>query len=320
MTAPNPPKAFVSHNHADKALAESLARALRAVSVDAWFDAWEIEPGDSLIQKIFSEGLKDCAVFLVLLSPESITSKWVREELDVALISRLEGMTRVVPIVVRDCEIPMALRALLRFDLTTSDVPTIARRIADTAYGRSAKPPVQPALPTAPSIPDISEHATRIAMMFVALLEKNEEGAFDGPGLMEVVKLDAEQINDAVDELKVVGAIKTHDYLDTHPFNFGHVEATYRLPILLASTGALSFDPAKDIIETAAAVAAMKCVDGPGLAARLDVTEVRINNAVDFLDAEGHVRVMRGIGTAPYDFHQVEATSATRRFVAQHAV
>jgi hypothetical protein len=39
------PRAFISHNRANKAQAEELARALRQTGVDAWFDAWEIGPG-----------------------------------------------------------------------------------------------------------------------------------------------------------------------------------------------------------------------------------------------------------------------------------
>jgi len=59
----DPPRAFISHSHADKPLAEELARALLDQGVDPWLDRWEIQPGDSLIRKIFDEGLGKCSVF-----------------------------------------------------------------------------------------------------------------------------------------------------------------------------------------------------------------------------------------------------------------
>src|SRR5688572_9582899 len=120
------PKAFVSHAHEDKGVAEELARALRARGVVAWLDKWEIQLGDSLIQKIFETGLKDCDVFLVLLSPASARSRWVQEELDVAMIRRIEGATRVVPVVVAPTELPIALRPLLWVDLADG-VDTVAQ-------------------------------------------------------------------------------------------------------------------------------------------------------------------------------------------------
>lgn len=320
MTAPSsePPKAFVSHNHADKPLAEQLARALRNEGVDAWFDSWEIQPGDSLIQKIFTEGLGKCSVFLVLLSPESVESKWVREELDVALIQRIEGTTRVVPVVVRPCVVPVALRALRWLDLASSDPGSIARQVADIAHGRSDKPPVRSVAAPRP-VPGLTAHAASIALLFVPIVEKGDRGGYNGAGLAETLKLDAEQVNDAIDELKSLGALKTHDSLGTRPFNFGVAYPTYVLPLLLRDSGALSYDPQNDIVEVAAAIAALKHVRGAALAGRLEVSPGRINNAVNYLGDHGHAHVLHALGTKPYDFMQVEATAATRRFVQEHA-
>ena len=69
----------------------------------------EIQPGDSIIEKIFREGLAGCQLFLIVLSKASIQSRWVREELDHATIQRIEGTARVVPILKEDCEIPAPL-------------------------------------------------------------------------------------------------------------------------------------------------------------------------------------------------------------------
>lgn len=61
-------KAFVSHSHRDHQQAKDLAEALRGCSVESWLDEWEIQPGDSLVQKVH-QGLRDCGVFVGLLPP-----------------------------------------------------------------------------------------------------------------------------------------------------------------------------------------------------------------------------------------------------------
>lgn len=78
-----PPKVFLSHAGEDKErFVVEFAKRLREKGVDAWFDKWEILPGDSLVDKIFEEGLKDADAIIVVLSENSINKPWVREELN----------------------------------------------------------------------------------------------------------------------------------------------------------------------------------------------------------------------------------------------
>jgi hypothetical protein len=53
------PKIFLSHATEDKErFVVKFAEKLRTRGVDVWLDKWEILPGDSLVDKIFEEGLK----------------------------------------------------------------------------------------------------------------------------------------------------------------------------------------------------------------------------------------------------------------------
>ena len=55
----NPPKAFISHAHEDKErFVDNFASLLRQHGIDAWYDNWEIGPGDSLVKKIFDDILQ----------------------------------------------------------------------------------------------------------------------------------------------------------------------------------------------------------------------------------------------------------------------
>lgn len=101
---------FISHNSKDKPKAERLAAFLHSQGIDTWFDKWDILAGDSIIDKL-EDGLDSVDAFIILLSPSAVVSKWVREELRVALTRRLKkGAFRIIPLLLRNCRIPAFLR------------------------------------------------------------------------------------------------------------------------------------------------------------------------------------------------------------------
>lgn len=105
------PRAFLSHASEDKArFTDAFAERLRAAGVDVWYDTWELLPGDSLVDKIFEEGLKEAAVVIVVVSAISITKPWVREELNSAVVARIERQAKLIPVVIDDCEVPEVLK------------------------------------------------------------------------------------------------------------------------------------------------------------------------------------------------------------------
>ncbi len=96
MTTSVAPKAFISHSSDDKdRFVLGFATKLRERGVDAWLDRWEIKAGDSLVRKIFEEGIKNANAFLVVLSSQSIAKRWVREE---QIVSAIFGTSDRPPI------------------------------------------------------------------------------------------------------------------------------------------------------------------------------------------------------------------------------
>ena len=85
------------------------------------------------------EGLADASVFLVLLSPDSVKSRWIREELDPALIRRLEGVLKVIPILLEPTSIPVPLRALRWVNLA-HNYDAGLREIVKVLHGVSENP------------------------------------------------------------------------------------------------------------------------------------------------------------------------------------
>jgi hypothetical protein len=110
------PSIFLSHNYRDKPFARALAQDLSAMGVKVWLDEAELKVGDSLITKV-SAAIDQMQYLAVVLSPNSVASRWVREELNQALIRQLaERQTSVLPILLADCEIPGFLRDRLYAD------------------------------------------------------------------------------------------------------------------------------------------------------------------------------------------------------------
>ncbi|MCA1021805.1 toll/interleukin-1 receptor domain-containing protein [Halobacillus litoralis] len=82
------PKVFLSHSKKDHEIIEKIAMDLRKYKIDVWYDDWEINPGDSLRDRIFEDGIPNCDLFFVYLTDNSIDSNWVKRELDASLIQK----------------------------------------------------------------------------------------------------------------------------------------------------------------------------------------------------------------------------------------
>jgi hypothetical protein len=83
-----------------------------------WWDEWEIRVGDSLMTKV-QEGIVASSYLAVVLTPTSVSSAWVKEELHAALHRQLEDKgIRVLPILLAPCEIPPFLAEKKYADFT----------------------------------------------------------------------------------------------------------------------------------------------------------------------------------------------------------
>jgi hypothetical protein len=141
---------FISHASEDKErFVLPFAQDLRAEGVDAWVDRWEMLPGDSLVRKIFTEGLDKAVAVVVVLSRVSITKVWVAEELDAAVVKRINDDSKLIPIVLDNLDvktdIPASIRhLLLEFVPDPSERATVVRRVVRSIFGTVERPPLGP--------------------------------------------------------------------------------------------------------------------------------------------------------------------------------
>lgn len=87
-------RVMISYSHVDKNLARRLAADLQEERLDVWLDEREVLVGDSIHTKV-EEGLSGCDYLVALLSPASLESPWVRDEIDAAR-TREKGSRRIV--------------------------------------------------------------------------------------------------------------------------------------------------------------------------------------------------------------------------------
>ncbi|MCO6414087.1 MAG: toll/interleukin-1 receptor domain-containing protein [Thiogranum sp.] len=140
----SPPKVFLSHASEDKErFVTSFAERLRNQGIDAWLDKWEMLPGDSLVDKLFEEGIKNADAVIIVLSTYSIQKRWVGEELNASFVARVSKGTKIIPIVLDTCEVPQALKSTLwESILDTDNYDESFDRIVASIFGKSIKPAI----------------------------------------------------------------------------------------------------------------------------------------------------------------------------------
>ena len=113
-------KVFISHSSADKDFVDRLVADLVKRSIPVWYDKMDIAIGDSIPGRV-NEGLADCRHFLIVMSPSSMNSKWVQEELNAGLVRQIANSgSFIVPLMIKSCDVPPLLAHRRYADFTES--------------------------------------------------------------------------------------------------------------------------------------------------------------------------------------------------------
>ncbi|MEH1866107.1 MAG: toll/interleukin-1 receptor domain-containing protein [Nostoc sp.] len=96
-----PSEAFLSHSSQDQEFVSKLADVLRHHHIPVWYSKTNILGAQQWHDEI-GNALKRCDWFLVVLSPKSVDSMWVKRELIFALQqNRFDN--KIVPIIYQPC-------------------------------------------------------------------------------------------------------------------------------------------------------------------------------------------------------------------------
>ena len=112
------PRIFISHSHADNDFCTGLVQDLRAALGDesaVWYDTQGgLRGGDMWWQKILKE-LSTRDVFVVVLSPEAMSSRWVNREIDIAVNKDM----LIIPLLYRNCSVRLDLGTIQQISFLT---------------------------------------------------------------------------------------------------------------------------------------------------------------------------------------------------------
>ena len=129
---------FISYSRKDINFARKLAEDLEKAGYDVWWDISDLRGGDDWV-RLIPDAIQASDFFIVVLSPDSIASEWVRKEYTQALSLR----KKVIPLMFRRSGIPFALNTINYVDFTSDEYGVGLNNLL-TALGYSGEMPVTP--------------------------------------------------------------------------------------------------------------------------------------------------------------------------------
>ena len=105
------PDIFLSYNREDQATARRFAEAFQRQGFDVWWDT-ALRSGDAYDQ-VTEKALRDARAVVVLWSPRSVESRWVRAEATLA-----DRLGTLVPATIEPCERPIMFELTQTADLS----------------------------------------------------------------------------------------------------------------------------------------------------------------------------------------------------------
>jgi TIR domain len=138
--------AFFSYCREDSDFALRLAEDLKAAGASVWLDQLDIVPGQHWDRAV-EDALTNCPRTLVILSPASVNSTNVLDEVSFAL----EKKKTAVPVIHKDCAVPFRLRRVQYVDFR-HDYARGLKELLKTL------PPGQKAAPGAPASSNVPRH------------------------------------------------------------------------------------------------------------------------------------------------------------------
>jgi len=140
------PHIFLSYNREDRTAAEHFAQALEALGHEVWWDAG-LRVGEAY-DEVTEAALRGASAVVVLWSPRSVASRWVRAEATLA-----QRLGTLFPVMIEPCERPVMFELTQTADLIRwngrSDDPAWTAFAADLSAFIAARPPPTDAPPIA---------------------------------------------------------------------------------------------------------------------------------------------------------------------------
>lgn len=126
-------KVFIAYSRKDRPKVISLLKALSDKRIEYWSDQ-DLKPGEDWQQAIES-ALETASMFLFFISPDYLASNSAMFEIGFALSRAQESDVSIVPVLLRDAQLPDYIRRFQYIDAATlnpSEFADKVRRIVES--------------------------------------------------------------------------------------------------------------------------------------------------------------------------------------------
>jgi hypothetical protein len=135
---------FISYGHADADWVRTLAENLHQSGLNVFFDEWDIAPGDVLVHRL-DAGLLASRNGILVVSPTALGRPYVQAEYAALMGRAIERGQRLIPVLLKDAEMPPLLASRIWIDFRNADGPDdyLARvgELVRTLKGERVGPP-----------------------------------------------------------------------------------------------------------------------------------------------------------------------------------
>jgi hypothetical protein len=155
------PDIFISHASKDDDFVKQLRLALESLNLTVWVDSRKLRGGDKLAREI-NDAIEQARSVIVVLSPNTVNSPWVRKEINKALKvekRKKDSGYRVIPLLLPGVEPsalplwfeeePLGVRVQLGTGRVTEALPQILAALGEQLPHDAKAAPERPAPPTA---------------------------------------------------------------------------------------------------------------------------------------------------------------------------
>lgn len=128
-------KIFISYSRKDMDFVRKLAGDLEIAGYDVWWDITDLQGGDDWVNTI-PQAISTSQYVIVVLTPTSIESEWVRKEYTQALSLR----KKIIPIMLVPCSVPFALNTINFVNFAEGEYADSFNKLL-SPLGYTGKPP-----------------------------------------------------------------------------------------------------------------------------------------------------------------------------------
>lgn len=174
-----PEKIFISYNHRDATIIDMISRRLELEfgRNNIFYDAWSIQPGDSIIGKM-NDGLEMFTTFFFFISPNSLESKMVSLEWQTALNRAVNNDLKFVGVRIANCNPPAILSDKLYIDLFGEGMDSAVEKMKCVVKSESTYRPLEDAQNIIATTTIIDPKTIRITIEAKMYAEANPTFAF----------------------------------------------------------------------------------------------------------------------------------------------